>query len=404
MESGQPPVPPPPVVSLAPTAAVTPVIVVEDDSEPEQTVGSGQTLLHGLMGDTVRNSISSLASYRDRRSRKDPSNLAVAKRVSYELQEFKSPQVPRTFLTLPPEIHLLVMLQLSFADIERLRRTCKQIRGLATPRQIRALLGPMHLQDQLLRHCKNCLTYDGTRSQLLLSTPRDPGYPLASCCINCAMASRDKRIQPGRKVHLANFETTWVCRWCGWPIGAAAMGNDQFHTFCYRAYNRALFFYFLLGWLQLSLGVIASALAWRYFRNSVLVFAPTLTSFLLLWVCLVLIIFRGNKHRTYHWTLLFESAILGLWVPPVYHIASQIGQLGDEPLPRSTIVALVFFAFNIIFRLFNVLGNIVLMCGFNMTRRHWPNPSRWRKICHPILSFLVFWTYPQAVDRKYSQA
>lgn len=42
--------------------------------------------------------------------------------------------------------------------------------------------------------------------------------------------------------------------------------------------------------------------------------APTTVGFLLMWFCIVLIMFRGNKVRTYNVALFLEVAIIGLWV------------------------------------------------------------------------------------------
>ncbi|KAK0723324.1 hypothetical protein B0T26DRAFT_641452 [Lasiosphaeria miniovina] len=305
-------------------------------------------------------------------------------------------------LTLPPELQLMILRRLNFADIERLRRTCKQLRALASPSQIRTLMGPMQLQMQLLGHCKTCLLHDPFRSRLLLSSSSDPGYPLASRCIDCALQLGDPPIRVGRKIDLANYDNVWVCRWCGTPITeCAAYGNEQFHRTCYKSYNDALFFFFVLGWLQLSLGIVGAALAFRYFRDAVLVFAPTLTSFLLLWVCLGFLVFRGNRRKTYHWTLFLELTILALWIPPVYYISTDIINFPENPVPRSTIAALVMFGLNMFFRLLNILGNVVLFCEYDMTRIHRPNVPRWRKASYPVFALLVFWTYPQALERKY---
>lgn len=72
--------------------------------------------------------------------------------------------------------------------------------------------------------------------------------------------------------------------------------------------------FFLLGWVQFFLGIAGSGLCWHYFRNDKLVLAPTIVGFLLMWFCIILIMFRGNKVRTYHVALFLELAIIGLWV------------------------------------------------------------------------------------------
>jgi hypothetical protein len=256
------------------------------------------------------------------------------------------PRRPFHLLTLPPEILLLILRHVSFADIVRLRRTCKPLRSLASPQQIRILLGPDRLRAQLLGHCRNCLVHDPFRARLLQQSHADPGYPLASRCLDCALKARDPRIRVGRKVTFANFETVWVCRWCGWPVTeGAAFGSEQFHRVCYKRYKDCLFGHLILGVVQLGLGIVAAALAWRYFRDVVMVLAPTVTGFILLWVCLVLVAWR-NRRRTYHWSLVMELAILGLWIPPVYYLGTEIARAGDQSVPRSTQAALAMFALN----------------------------------------------------------
>lgn len=353
-----------------------------EPAPPEPAHQQGGSFVHGLIGlssggfsETVRHSISSLRSRKEPNLKgatgKDPSSSPVdpapgpdpadpdtdpaaihnnTDDVPPRSMSMDAPQRPRPLhlLTLPPEILLMVLRHLAFADIVRLRETCKQLRALASPQQIRSLMGAAQLRAQLLGHCKSCLLHDPFRSRLLQPTLADPGYPLASRCLDCALKARDPRIRVGRKINLANFDTVWVCRWCGWPIvQGAAFGAEQFHRLCYKRYNDALFGYFVLGWLQLSLGVVASALAWRYFRHAVLVFAPTVTAFLLLWLCLGFLAFRGNRRRTYHWTLVIELAILGLWIPPIYYIALDIAASGDRPVPMSARAALAMFALNL---------------------------------------------------------
>lgn len=170
----------------------------------------------------------------------------------------------------------MILYQLDFADIVRLRKTCKQLHTLANPHQIRILMGPAQLRTQLLGHCKTCLLYDPFRSRLIRPDFFDPAYPLASRCVDCALKARDPLIRVGRKLKLANLDSIWVCRYCSLPVtDGAAFGHEQFHRSCYKRYNDQLFLFFVMGWIQLSLGIVAAVLAWRYYRHSILVFAPT---------------------------------------------------------------------------------------------------------------------------------
>lgn len=263
-------------------------------SDPTPTQSGA--FIHGLIGlssggfaETVRNSISSLTwreskepreatgKDRDGLSKLDPEPKDAADDNVPVL--YSGPPPSRHLLNLPTETILMILQHLDFADIVRLRKTCKHLHALASPETIRILMGSAQLRMQLLGHCKSCLRHDPFRSHLLQPALNDPAYPLASCCLDCALKARDPRIRVGRALTLANFATAWVCRYCGLPIvEGAAFGHEQFHRFCYKRYNDRLFLFFVLGWLQLSLGVVAAALAWKYYRNSVLVFAPTVVS------------------------------------------------------------------------------------------------------------------------------
>lgn len=267
---------------------------------PPESAAHGGFFIHELIGlspsgfrETVRNSISSLARREDHDpvtiSSPQPGTDVVVKpkngnphttRTRLAPLPPPAPQpCPRHLLTLPPEIWLMILQRLAFADMVRLRRTCKRLRALIDPKQIRALYGPTQLHAQLLSHCKACLLYDPFRSRLLRSVLTDPGYPLASRCLTCALNARDPRIRVGKKLDLANFDTVWVCRWCGFPItDGGAFGCEQMHRFCYKRYNDILFVFFSIGWIQLGLGIVAAALAWRYYRHAMLVFAPTVVS------------------------------------------------------------------------------------------------------------------------------
>ncbi|KAK4149990.1 hypothetical protein C8A00DRAFT_18403, partial [Chaetomidium leptoderma] len=400
--------------------AMAPVSVEPPKPTVPQGHGGGN-FIHGLIGlspggfsETVRNSISSL-------TRRDPDatstvattatrpGVGAELTLAVKLQLDGSPPepppapepLPRHLLVLPPEILLMILQHLNFADIVRLRKTCKQMHALATPQQIRILFGPKELRDQLLGHCKTCLIHDPFRSRLLQPTLADPGYPLASRCLDCALKDRDPRIRVGKKINLANFDTVWVCRWCGYPIvHGGAFGYEQMHRFCYKRYNDVLFVFFVLGWLQLGLGIVAAALAWRYYRDSVLVFAPTVANFMLLWVCLGFLICRGTRWRTYHWTLVLELIILGLWIPPIYDVATEIANPPAGPIPQSTQAALAMFVLNIFFRLINFLGNVVLLFRFDTTERNRSGVPTWKRPLHYLATVLIMWTYPQSLEQK----
>ncbi|KAL2265108.1 hypothetical protein VTJ83DRAFT_6208 [Remersonia thermophila] len=404
----------------SPGAVPVPVPVPGSGPTTPELTAQGANFIHGLIGlspggfsETVRHSISS-------RAKKDHDAPSAGTAISPQppgadaqsgLAGVDKPPDPpppppgprpRHLLSLPPEIFLMILRHLDFADIVRLRWTCKQLRALASPKQVQSLFGADRLRMQLLSHCRVCLRYDPCRSSLLSTNLMDLGYPLSSRCVDCAIEARDPRIRVGKKIVLANADSVWVCRWCGFPITeGAAYGCEQMHRECYKHYNDVLFAFFVLGWIQLSLGIVASALAWRYYRHDVLVFAPTVTNFLLLWICLSFLVFRGHWHRTYHYTLILESLILGLWIPPVYHIAREIaGNTGPGSIPASAKATLAMFVLNMLFRLLNLLGNVLLVSGFVTTKWKRSTIPRWLRPFHALAAGLVMWTYPQSLEQK----
>jgi len=265
---------------------------------------------------------------------------------------------PLTVLSLPVEIQVQILAHLSFADIERCRRTCKQLRCLARPEIMRLSFRGNDLREQILKHCRLCLFYDGSGRRLLHAQPgRD--YPFSAKCLECALRTRDARLSRfhiSEKILLADNSRVWVCRWCAVPVlSAPARGHAQFHVHCYREYTNTLLCFFVAGWLQLALGVVGFALALRYFRDAAMVFAPGVVRspgplsspgaanqppqacFILQWFCIFLLLFRGNLIRTYGVAFCFEVTILGLWLPQMYHVAQIWAHAEDGRLvPAST--------------------------------------------------------------------
>lgn len=187
---------------------------------------------------------------------------------------------PLRLQTLPPEVQMLVIHRLNFGDIERLRRTCRHYHSLCSPHAIRTLFGAATLRLLMISHCGSCLRYDESRESLLIASVTGRDWPLNARCVDCAVSGRDRRLVVGRKITMGNGEGVWVCRWCGWPVVTdAAQGHAQFHEGCYDAYNRVLLWFFMLGWVQLGLGIVGAALAWRYFRDTTWILAPTVVSF-----------------------------------------------------------------------------------------------------------------------------
>lgn len=258
------------------------------------------------------------------------------------------------FLKLPPELQLQVISYLNFGDIERLRRTCRVMRGGIPKPLIRSLFPDLKMA--LLGTCYECLSHQPTRAHLIRADENEHRYPLSSKCFSCI--ARKGEFKVGTKYIIGNYTTAWVCRWCGMPIiSTAAWNQPEFHRRCYRVYNKILLLYFLAGCAQWVVVVIAYALTSAYFRQYAMVLGPTTVSFVFLitgisdnlqinlimafWA-FSLTVLRGPSIRTYHWAFLVELAILALWIPPVYSISRHMADHSS----RSTDVTLAFIGFN----------------------------------------------------------
>ncbi|KAK7731797.1 hypothetical protein SLS53_008618 [Cytospora paraplurivora] len=325
------------------------------------------------------------------KSRKGADSLTKA------LARPRTPHQPRNFNNLPPELHMVLLQHLDFVDIHNLRRTCKYWYNFANPRLVQAIWGREMFEYILTRHCRLCMAYRPKASARLPTTPRDAGYPLSSRCVECAVQARDGTFRVGRKTKLGNFVDYWVCRWCGWPVTEhTGAEHPQFHKRCYTRYAVGMLFFFLLGWLQLFLGIVASAMCWRYFRGDKLVLGPTIAGFLLMWLCVFLIGFQRNGARVYHWALLLEMTIVGLWIAPVYSISKHFN--GGHP-SQTTRTTMALIGTNMVFRLFNIMGNIVLLCDYDRAAHYLPQIPIWRVFINPLVTALILWTWPMHAAR-----
>ncbi|KAL2684701.1 hypothetical protein Neosp_005787 [[Neocosmospora] mangrovei] len=87
---------------------------------------------------------------------------------------------------LPTELHMMIMEQLTFGQVESLRRTCRALRGRISKPVIREVFPG--IKFELLSTCYRCLCYDPLRDTLIRADESDARYPLASECLDCVAA------------------------------------------------------------------------------------------------------------------------------------------------------------------------------------------------------------------------
>lgn len=54
-----------------------------------------------------------------------------------------------------------------------------------------------------------------------------------------------------------------------------------------------------------------------------------------------------------------------------------------------------------LFRLLNVIGNVVLTLEYDMTKHYVPQITLRRRLLNLMMTGLIYWTYPQCVEQKY---
>ncbi|KAJ9143314.1 hypothetical protein NKR23_g6472 [Pleurostoma richardsiae] len=305
----------------------------------------------------------------------------------------------RALLNLPPEILLLIIRQLGLSDVVNLRRVSKRLRMLASPQIVRSLHTSEGTDfDALLEsHCSTCMRHLHRGTNRLRTTPSTPGYPLSSL--------GHTLLRPGLKVQLGDYEEYWVCGWCGWPVlpqqQKVLPHRECFHGKCYRAYDRYVLLFLLLGLVQFTIGVVAAALVWSFFRKDALVFWPTTVNFILQWMMLFMLLFRGIFGAMYGRALFIETTMLCLWIGPLYSI-SQEDYPGDSGhISRSTVALVCFIGINMMFRFLNVLGNVLLCCDYDITSRYVPGLSSRQRAGNKWASALVLWTYPEVAKQEF---
>lgn len=61
---------------------------------------------------------------------------------------------------------------------------------------------------------------------------------------------------------------------------------------------------------------------------------------------------------------------------------------------------MTFVALNMLFRVLNIFGNIILITEYDRTKHYIPRVPLWRRIFYPVLTAVIFWTYPNHAERK----
>ncbi|KAL7906965.1 hypothetical protein GGI35DRAFT_100692 [Trichoderma velutinum] len=305
------------------------------------------------------------------------------------------------FLQLPPELQFKILGYLDFGEIQRLRQTCRLFRESIDDEVVMSLFPRMF--ETMLSTCYVCLKH-ARGNEIVLGNVAHVRFPMTSKCFNCI--ARRSCFMVGKRYTLANSETVYVCRWCGIPV-TAEMGWNQpeYHVPCYQKYKMVFGLHYTIGVVQWVAVLCGSALCWHYFRRQLMVTIPIVFTFIMGFWTAILNFMRGYAMRTYHWSMLTELFILALWIPPLYEVIDKAivnrATSGLDVSRSATYATLAFIVVNMMFRLLNAIGHLILFFEWRMWQRSRPGISRLRRLAGKVMMMLVICADPQSLQQEY---
>ncbi|KAL6789815.1 hypothetical protein J3E68DRAFT_412443 [Trichoderma sp. SZMC 28012] len=305
------------------------------------------------------------------------------------------------FLQLPPELQFKILGYLDFGEIQQLRQTCRLFRN-SINREVTRYLFP-RLNEWKLRTCYICLKYR-EENEIVMGSALHMEYPFTSKCFDCI--ARRSYFMVGKSYTLANSEAIYVCRWCGIPVTVETGWNQpEYHVPCYEKFKRVIVLHYTIGMAQGMVVLAGSALCWHYFKHQLMVIIPVVFAFIMGFWATLLNSIRGHAMRTYHWSMLVELFILAVWIPPMYEVVNKAivnRSTSDLHVSRSaTYWTLVLIALNMMFRLLNAIGMLILFCEWKMWLRSRPGISWLRRMAGKVMMMLVICADPQSLQQEY---
>lgn len=181
------------------------------------------------------------------------------------------------FLGLPLEVRLLILKELHFGDIDRLRKTCRALR-LAIDKPVIRMTFP-DLSRVLANTCRDCLGTDCCGKLMILANEKSPEQPLANRCWRCM--AKGKSLVAGKKYRTGSGKGKYcVCRWCGLFVSRPEVFGQEaeYHDTCYRTRMISWYVYMGIGLLQWAVTLTALGMCWTHFKEHTLVLGSTVVS------------------------------------------------------------------------------------------------------------------------------
>ncbi|KAI1822226.1 hypothetical protein F4861DRAFT_412452 [Xylaria intraflava] len=231
---------------------------------------------------------------------------------------------PSDLLSLPLELHYLILAHLDLGSLLELRKTSRLYYHIINANLIRQKFVRNNRASLALATCCNqCLCTPGL-DRLVLDQDVDANL-WQSVCFRCwsGRITTDYHLNPWPVVRIANGDDGYICHFCNWPVVNRGDGVDRLHARCRSRRRFVLMVWLIMAFLQFGIGVLCAVLAWTRYKHQIGVLVPSSIDFVLAMTSVVVFIFRmcTNNERKYVRLLFTELILTVLRIPPVAYTA-----------------------------------------------------------------------------------
>ncbi|KAI1169524.1 hypothetical protein F4777DRAFT_572871 [Nemania sp. FL0916] len=307
------------------------------------------------------------------------------------------PSPSPSLLSLPLELHYLVLSYLDLESLLQLRRSSRLYHHVITPDLISRLFIRNGVASLALTACcYQCLSTPGL-DRLVVDKDRGASS-WQSVCFRCwsNFITVDYHVNPWPVIKIANGDEGYICHFCNWPVvnNGRDDGIDRLHARCRSRRRLVIFVWVVMAILQFGIGVVCAVLAWTHYKHLKGIVFPSSIDFALAMVSVVVFICRicTNNDRKYTRLLLIELILTILRIPPVaYSARTTVAYRASQGLlPR---FGFGVFLINLIFRILDFIGHALLNAGYDPRRFLQKGLNRRTKCLYGVATFLVYFAY-----------
>ncbi|KAI1813652.1 hypothetical protein GGS20DRAFT_465231 [Poronia punctata] len=234
---------------------------------------------------------------------------------------------PSDLLSLPLELHYIILSHLDLDSLLALRRTCRIYTRIITTDLLRQLfIHGGRASSYLSACCNQCLCTPGL-DRLVVDASLDAN-DWRSVCFRCwgNRITQDYHLNPWPLIKLANGGEGYICHFCNWPVVYNGQGGEdlgRLHAACRARRRFVIVLWCLMAFLQFGLGVICAVLAWTRYKHQIAIVAPSSIDFGLAMISVTVFAFRicTTNEQTYARLLFTELVLTLLRIPPVAYAA-----------------------------------------------------------------------------------